>query len=235
MKTSSIVEIQDFRGFSPEAFRFLRSLKRNNRRNWFQPRKETYDELLRLPMMALICEIGEEARKFAPEIRFDPKHAVLRVYRDTRFSKDKTPYKTNIAASLPFGTYGKNMDSPGLYLHIEPGEIFVGGGLYMPNSQQLRKIREAIVQHSDSFLEIIEDRNFKKHFGDISGERLKTNPRGISPDHEMIDYLRLKQFFVSKTFDDSIALKKDFPKKVAKEFELMMPLLRWLNKSQSLW
>lgn len=235
MKNTSTIEIPDFRGFSPEAFRFLRSLKRNNNREWFQPRKDEYEQLLRLPMMALICEIGEEARKFAPEIRFDPKNAVLRIYRDTRFSKDKTPYKTNVAASMPFGTYGKDMASPGLYLHLEPGEIYLGGGLWMPNSAQLRKLRESINNDPDTFLEIIEDRNFKKHFGELAGERLKTVPRGVLPNNPMIDYLRLKQFFVSKTLEENAAFKKDFPKKIAKEFALMMPLLRWINKSQSLW
>ncbi len=235
MKTTTTIEIPDFSGFSPEAFRFLRSLKRNNRREWFQPRKEKYEQVLRLPMMALVCEIGEHARKFAPEIRFNPKDAVLRIYRDTRFSKDKTPYKTNIAATLPFGTYGKDMGSPGLYFQIEPGEVFLGGGLWMPNSEQLRKIRESIMNNPDEFLSIVENRNFKKHFGEIKGERLKTVPRGVLPTHPMIDYLRMKQFYVSVNIDDKAALKKDFPKKIAKEFEHMIPLLRWINKSQSLW
>lgn len=235
MASTSVVEIPDFKGFTREAFRFLKSLKRNNRREWFQPRKDDYERLLRLPMMAAVCEIGEEARKFAPEVRFNPKDAVLRIYRDTRFSKDKTPYKTFVAATLPFGTFGKGMDSPGLYFSVEPGDVFIGGGLWMPSSLQLRKIRESIMQNPDAFLEIIEDRNFKKHFGEIQGERLKTIPRGVLPNHEMIDYLRLKQFYVSKTFTDEAAMKKNFPKVMAKEFELMMPLLRWINKSQSLW
>ncbi|WP_413612877.1 DUF2461 domain-containing protein [Bdellovibrio sp. HCB-110] len=235
MKSSSEVEIQDFQGFKPEAFRFLRSLKRNNKREWFQPRKENYEELLRHPMMAVVFELAEECKSFAPEIGFNPKRNVLRIYRDTRFSKDKSPYKTNIAASFPFGTYAKNMDSPGLYLHLEPGQVFVAGGLYMPSSLQLRKIRESILKNPDAFLDIVEAREFKKHFGALEGEKLKTTPRGISPEHPMIEYLRHKQFFVSHTFEESVAMKKDFPKKIAKEFKQMMPLLRWLNKSQSLW
>lgn len=235
MAGASEIEIQDFQGFSPEAFRFLRSLKRNNKREWFQSRKGVYEELVKHPMMAVVFELAKECKSFAPEVGFDPQKNVLRIYRDTRFSKDKTPYKTNVAASFPFGTYGKNMDSPGLYLHLEPGEVFVGGGLYLPNSLQIRKIRESLQKNPDAFLDIVEDREFKKHFGKISGDILKTAPRGISADHPMTDYLRLKQFFVSRTFEESVALKKDFPKKIAKEFKLMMPLLRWINKSQNLW
>lgn len=235
MKRSNELEIPDFRGFSPEAFRFLRSLKRNNRREWFQARKEEYVELLHKPMVAVVLELADECKSFAPEISFNPQRNILRIYRDTRFSKDKSPYRTYVAATFPFGAYGKNMDSPGLYFQIAPGESFVAGGLYMPSSLQLRKIRESLQQNPDAFLEIVESRRFKKHFGEVRGEQLKTTPRGISADHPMIDHLRLKQFFVECPLPEKDVMKKDFPQKISKEFREMMPLLRWLAKSQSLW
>ncbi|WP_374029492.1 DUF2461 domain-containing protein [Bdellovibrio bacteriovorus] len=235
MKKATVIEIPDFKGFSPEAFRFLRSLKKNNRREWFQPRKEDYQRLVHLPMMGLIMELGEVCRSFAPEVPFNPQRNILRVYRDTRFSKDKTPYKTFVGASFPYGNFPKTVDSTGLYMQIEPGEVFIGGGLWKPSSLQLRKIRQFMLQDPDAFLEIIEDKNFKKHFGSIQGEKLKTTPRGISPDHPLVEYLRLKQFFISISLPEDAALKKDLPKKIAAEFKLMMPLLRWLNKSQRMW
>lgn len=229
------VEIPDFSGFSAEAFRFLKALKKNNNREWFLPKKEKYIELLHKPMVALVLELAEECRAFAPDISINPQRNILRIYRDTRFSKDKSPYKTFVAATLPFGSYDKTMDSPGLYFQITPGGSFAAGGLYGPNSLQLRKVRESLQQNPEAFLQIIEDRGFKKHFGELQGEKLKTNPRGVLPNHEMIEFLRMKQFYVEKSFADEDVMKKDLPKKMAKEFKQMMPLLRWLAKSQNIW
>lgn len=230
-----VIEIPPFKGFSPEALKFLKALDRNNRREWFQPRKEKYEELLKHPMMAVVAELDRECRKAAPELRFIPEKAVLRIYRDTRFSKDKTPYKNYVAASIPFGGMKKKMEHIGVYFHIEPGQVSVFAGLYQPTSEALRKIRENLLRHPDSFLDIVESSAFKKRFGSLKGEKLKTNPRGISEDHPMIDYLRHKQFYVEKHFPEKMALKKDFPKLVAQEFIAAMPLLRWLNRSQRIW
>lgn len=229
------VEIPKFQGFSPEALKFLKALDRNNRREWFQPRKEKYEELLKLPMMAAVAELGIECRKFAPELRFIPEKAVLRIYRDTRFSKDKTPYKNYVAASIPFGGLKKKMENIGVYFHIEPGRVSVFAGLYQPTGIALRKIRENLIRNPDSFLEFVEGREFKKRFGKLQGEKLKTNPRGIGPDHELIEYLRYRQFYVEKHFPEKVALRKDFPKLLAREFEASMPLLRWLNRSSKNW
>lgn len=235
MADKKTIEIPDFQGFSPKAAAFLKSLKRNNRREWFQPRKDDYEQLLHLPMMALVCELAEECKSFAPEIRFDPRKSLLRIYRDTRFSKDKTPYKDFVAAKFPFGTATKDVDSLGFYIHFEPGDFFIGGGIYKPSTEQLRKIREMILQNPDAFTDIVENRVFKKHFGEIQGEKLKKVPAGISADHELAEYFKLKQFFVSISFPEEAAYKKDLPKKIAKEFKEMMVFARWLNKSQSLW
>lgn len=230
-----IIEIAPFQGFSPEALKFLKSLKRNNKREWFQPRKEQYDELLKHPMMALVKAIGDECRKFAPELRFIPERAVLRIYRDTRFSEDKTPYKDYVAASIPFLANKKKMHHIGVYFELTPGQFMIFAGLYQPEGDALRKIRESLTRNPDAFFEVIEDPKFKKHFKKLLGEKLKTNPRGVSPDHPMIDFLRFKQFYVMKEFPESAALRKDLPKIVAKEFEIAMPLLRWLNRSLKAW
>ena len=235
MATVKTIEIPDFAGFSPEASRFLKSLKRNKRREWFQPRKEEYERLLQHPMMALVWELADECRKIAPECRFEPRHAVLRIYRDTRFSKDKTPYKDFVAAKFPFGTEGKKIDSLGLYIHFEPGEFYIGGGVYKPSNEQLRKIRESIMQNPDAFTDIVEDPKFKKRFGEIQGEKLKKAPQGISPEHPLVEYLKLKQFFVGRSLSETESYKKDLPKKIARDIQELMPFIRWINKSQGLW
>lgn len=230
-----VIHIEPFQGFSAEALKFLRSLKRNNRREWFQPRKEKYEQLLKYSKMALVKALGDECEKFAPELRFIPERAILLIYRDTRFSDDKTPYKDFVAASIPFLGSKKKMHHIGVYFEIEPGKFSIYGGLYQPEADALRKIRETLMKNPDGFLEIVDDPKFKKHFGQLRGEKLKTNPRRISPEHPMIDYLRFKQFYVMKEFSGKAATRKDLPKIIAKEFETMMPLLRWLSRAQRAW
>ena len=232
---AKVIEIESFQGFSNEALKFLKALKRNNRREWFLPRKENYDQLLKFPFMALVKALGDECGKFAPELRFIPERAVLRVYRDTRFSNDKTPYKDFVAASIPFLGHKKKMHHIGTYLELEPDKFTIYVGLYQPESKVLRKIRETIARSPESFLEIIEDSKFKKHFGQLQGERLKTNPRGTSSDHPMMDYLRLKQFYVCKKFSIAATSRNDFPKLIAKELQITMPMLRWLNAAHRAW
>jgi uncharacterized protein (TIGR02453 family) len=225
-------QVISFNGFSPEAFVFLRKLKRNNRREWFQPRKPLYEKLLREPMEALLLELGERIEPQLPGIRFHPKKHIFRIYRDVRFSEDKSPYKDHLAANPRFPSNGIN-ERPGFYLHVAPGEVFVAGGLYMPDSAQLVKIRTAIAEKPRPFIKVIHELRFKKYFGELQGERLKRAPKGFPPDHPRIQYLQLKQFFVSARLNEKVALKRQFLDKTAVQLEAMIPLLRWIESTLS--
>jgi uncharacterized protein (TIGR02453 family) len=222
-----------FRGFPEEGLQFLRRLKRNNNRRWFQARKEEYKELVRFPMECLIASLAQRMADVAPEIEFHPKRSIFRIYRDTRFSKNKTPYKTNIAASFELRGRKSILDSPGLYLGIEPGEIYAGGGLYMPAGPQLKAIRNAMVADPDAWLAIAEDKQFVRRYEGIEGEKLVHAPLGYPKDHPMIEYLRYKQFYAGKVLDESACLTPRFLGTVEKVFRDILPLVRWLARSVS--
>src|ERR1700741_1275629 len=147
MKNIGLMDIQifpPFNGFPREGIKFLRQLKKNNNRDWFAEHKQEYEEFVKFPMQSLIASLHEPMLKLAPEFEVNPKRSLFRIYRDTRFSKDKTPYKTHVSAI--FHLKGGWAESAGYYVHIEPGEIYLGGGIYMPSGPQLKKIRSAIAK-----------------------------------------------------------------------------------------
>ena len=220
-----------FQGFPKEGLSFLARLKKNNNRQWFQKRKEEYEENVRFPMQCLIATLAGPMSELAPELSFDPKRSIFRIYRDVRFSKNKAPYKTNVAASFELKGKKNPTETPGFYLGIEPGEIFVGGGLYMPAGPQLKSIRSSLVGHPEEFLDIVEDRRFKKRFGGIMGEQLLKAPLGYPKDHPMINFLRYKQWFIGEEWEDSACLTVKFADRVASAFAEGMPFLRWLIKA----
>lgn len=222
-----------FEGFPKKGIDFLKKLKRNNSRPWFQSHKDEYEEYVKFPMQCLIATLAQKMIDTAPEMEFNPKKSIFRIYRDVRFSKNKAPYKTNIAAS--FSMRGKKgpTEKPGLYVGIEPGQIFVGGGLYMPAGDQLKAIRRSMVDDPARFLAVVETPRFKSQIGEIEGEKLQKAPLGFPKDHPMIEHLKHKQFFVGKVYDDAVCLKPKFANVVASVFEDCMPLVRWLAKSIS--
>ena len=220
-----------FAGFPPEALSFFRRLKRNNNRPWFQKHKDEYEENVRFPMQCLIASLGPRMADVAPDFDFNPKKSIFRIYRDTRFSNNKTPYKTNIAAYFQARGKKSPAERPGLYVGIELGEIFIGGGLYMPSGEQLKSIRKSIAEHPDDYLSVIEDPAFTKMFGEVMGDKLVKAPLGYPKDHPMIVHLRLKQFFVGKEFGEEECLKPRFVDTVAKYFAGTMPMVRWLEKA----
>src|SRR6187397_2751326 len=136
-----------FSGFNRGALTFLRQLKKNNKREWFQANRETYDNEVLAPLKLLVEELDVRFGKFAPEFVGDPKRSIFRIYRDVRFSADKSPYKTHAAAWFPHESRKKNPSAPGFYLHIEPKEQFGGGGIYHPDPQTLARVRLRIVSH----------------------------------------------------------------------------------------
>jgi uncharacterized protein (TIGR02453 family) len=169
--------------------------------------------------------------RFASEYELNPKRAIFRIYRDTRFSNDKTPYKTHIAAHFVLRGAPKGFLGSGYYLHVEPGEAFAGAGIYMPESDQLKKIRAAINRRPEEFLAIIRDRTFVKRFRRLEGNTLTRMPKGYDDDHPMGEWLRLKQFFVGESMPDTKALKASFVREVATICESATPLVRFLNEA----
>lgn len=216
-----------FEGFPAEGILFLKRLKKNNNRIWFSAHKAEYEELVKLPMQSFIVALQPYVHDFAPEIDFNPKRSMFRIYRDTRFSKDKTPYKTHIAAV--FHPHGHWQNSAGYYVHIEPGSVYVGGGIYMPDSDQLRKIRRAIDSKSDEFLSIVTSTRFKRQFGGIEGERLQRVPQTYNASHRMAEWLKHKQFYTGVEWRESESYSRKFVEKVAAIYRELYPFIQFLN------
>ncbi len=217
-----------FVAFPEQGLQFLRSLKRNNNREWFQRHKSIYEEHVKQPMTELIAALAQEFQDFAPEMLASPKISTYRIYRDTRFSKDKSPYKTHIAASFPRSGLGKH-EGAGFYLHIAPAELLIAGGLYMPLPEDLNAVRNHIAENPDTFLAIVEQRGFRRIFGGLEGERLQRVPKGFPPDHVAAQYLKYKQFLAGRNFPPDVATTRRFYKVVVETFKAMLPLVRFLN------
>ena len=216
--------------FPPAALAFLAELRKHNQRRWFQPRKHIYEESVKAPMIEAIHRVGEAFRRFAPEMVADPKISLYRIYRDTRFSPDKSPYKTHAAAVFPVRGLPKN-SGPGLYFHISPEEVLIGGGMYMPEPAALRAVRARIAARPSEFIAIVESRRFRRAFGELEGERLKTMPKGYAADHPAAKYLRHKQFLFGKVFAASLATSPRFFPMLLNCFKEGMPLIRFLAKA----
>lgn len=234
MGTRTLAEMEvypPFEGFPKEGIRFFQNLKRNNNRKWFEKHRDEYEQYVKLPMLSFVASLQPEFQKFAPEFDLNPKHALFRIYRDVRFSKDKTPYKTHAAAHIVVGGKPKGFEGSGYYVHIEPGEVFVGGGIYMPDSDQLKKIRRAIIERPGEFLAPLRDKNFKKTFGKLEGEKLKRVPRGFDEDHPMAEWLKYKRFFVGVEWPSSRCHSAAFVHDVANVCKRATPLIRFLNSS----
>jgi uncharacterized protein (TIGR02453 family) len=215
--------------FPSEGLQFLKRLKRNNNRDWFNANKATYEEWVKKPMLNLIDTMALEFEKFAPEIQASAKVSFYRIYRDTRFSKDKTPYKTHAAAVFPLRGMQKH-EGAGFYFHIAPTEVFVGGGLYMSLPEDLQAVREAIASRHQQFRRIVTGSSFRKMFGALMGEQLTRVPRGFSAEHPAADYLRYKQFLGARTLESSIAVAPAFSKTLAETFKTLTPLVQFLNE-----
>jgi uncharacterized protein (TIGR02453 family) len=215
--------------FGPEGLRFLRALKRNNKREWFQPRKDHYERHVRLPMLAIVERLAVDMRPIAPEVIVDPKSAIYRIYRDTRFSSDKTPYKTHIAASFPWRGLPKH-EGGGLYFHVSPTEVWIGGGMYAPQTPQLHAVREHIAKNPRRLRSIVESAAFKRTFGALEGEKLQRVPRGFPSDHEAAEWLRYRQFLAGREAAPAFVTSPKFYAAVLDTFRVAVPLIRFLNE-----
>ena len=218
-----------FEGFPKESIAFLKKLKKNNNRDWFNSHKNEYELYIKFSMQSFIASLQPYFADFAPEFDVHPKRSMFRIYRDTRFSNDKTPYKTHMAAHFVLRGKPKGFEGSGYYLQIMPGEVFIGGGIYLPDNDQLKKIRKGIAEHPKEFLEVVNKPSFKKMFPAISGEKLTRPPKGYDPNHPMIEWLKMKQFFTGLEMKEEICYKKDLAKVIAKYCKELAPLVNYLN------
>lgn len=218
-----------FTRFHPQALAFLRALSRHNDREWFRERKDRYDELLRLPMLALVARLADDLRLRAPQLVADPKTAVYRIYRDTRFSDDKTPLKTHIAASFPTRGLAKHQGA-GLYLEVAPRWVWIGGGMYAPETAQLQAVRDHIAVNHGRLRAIVESPGFRTGVGPLHGEQLRRTPRGFAADHPAADYLRYRQFLAGREFPAIFATSPRFYAGVLDVFTRLAPLAAFLNE-----
>ncbi|MEO0469974.1 MAG: DUF2461 domain-containing protein [Bacteroidota bacterium] len=214
---------------SQATFSFLTELKVNNQREWFHEHKPRFKQAQE-NMLAMANELIDRIIDFDERLMgTEGKDCLFRIYRDTRFSKNKAPYKTNMGASMAPG--GRKSILPGYYLNIEPGNCFVAGGNYRPDSPQLKAIRNLIEQKPEALRAAIDDPTFVDRFGALQGESLKTAPKGYPKDHPDIDLLRRKGFIAYQTFDDATALGDDFPDLVEASFQDMFPLIQFLHEA----
>ena len=215
--------------FSPEGLQFLANLRRHNNRPWFQARKEIYEQAVKGPMAELILALQQAFRRVAPEMVADPRVSLYRIYRDTRFSRDKSPYKTQAAAVFPVRGLPKT-SGPGLYFHISPDEVLIGGGMYMPEPAVLRAVRDAIATAPRKFLSIVEGKRFRAAFGELEGEQLRSMPQGYAADHLAAKYLRYKQFLFGEIHPAELALGARLLPTILRCFQEGMPLIRFLKE-----
>lgn len=212
---------------STKTFDFLKKLSKNNNRDWFNENKNLYTESQENVIEFLEDLIGEMADFDNDIAKIDAKKALFRIYRDTRFSKDKIPYKTNFGASLGIG---KGSQKGGYYLHMEPGKSFLAGGIYMPESSTLKEVRKEISLYGDEFIKILNNKEFKKHFPElVQNDKLKKIPQGFEKEDPMGEYLKLKSFIVMYQMKDEAVLDKNAIKEFSKIFKLMKPLNDFLN------
>ena len=219
-----------FPGFSPQTLTFLRNLKRNNRRDWFQPRKEQYETLIKLPLLELIECLNQEFARFAPDYVTPPQKATYRIYRDTRFSKDKTPYKTHISAIFPRYTAIKR-EGAVFYFHFTEKELLIFAGVYMPEPEELLAYRNLLQERYAELEEILSDKRLQRTVGQLQGERLTRMPKGFPPDHPAESLLRGKQWYLENTVDARVLTSARLLPELAKHFEVMAPLVEFLNQA----
>ena len=215
--------------FPPQALTFLRAIARNNDREWFKARKAQYDEQVKAPMVAVVEALDRDFRTMAPELAANPKTSIYRIYRDTRFSPDKTPLKTHIAAYFPHRDLGKG-NGAGLYLHVEPKLTMFAGGMYAPMPPQLRAMRAYIADNASRWRSIVEAPAFRKAFT-WEGEPQTRVPRGYPADHAAAEYLKCTRFVAWVEHPAAIATTPAFYPALVKAFSLLMPLVRFINEA----
>jgi uncharacterized protein (TIGR02453 family) len=226
---------RSFGGFTPDALQFLVDLALNNDRAWFTPRKPEYERLLKGPLEALCADLALELAELDVPLRSDPKKSPFRIYRDTRFSKDKSPYKTAVAASFGWvgptsaaGAAGPGWEGAGGYFHLSPEGAYLGGGMWHPESGRLAAFRRAVDEDPDRVLAALEERGFRARFEPVHGDALKRIPAGYPPDHPHADLLKLKDVTFGRQLDEEEIFSADLPRTMANDFASAVPVMAFL-------
>ena len=221
--------------FSPALFKFLRELKKNNNREWFQANKTRYESDVRDPMLRFIADFATPLRGISRHFIADPRPtggSLFRIYRDTRFSSDKSPYKTMTAAHFRHDG-GGDVHAPGFYFHLEPGEVVAGAGIWHPDPETLKKIRDSIVEHSATWKRAVSGKVFKATC-ELWGEKLMRPPKGYDPAHPFIEDLKRKDFVAMASFTEADACKPGFMDRVADVYSATAPFAAFLTKAAGL-
>lgn len=211
---------------TPELFKFFRQLTRNNNREWFEANKKRYHQVVRDPLLAFVSDFGPALRRINPHFVADPRPvggALFRIHRDIRFSKDKTPYKTHAGLRFPHED-GKDVHVPGYYLHLAPGEVFVGSGIWHPDGQTLREIRAGIVAKPAAWKRATRGCT-------LGGDKLKRPPKGYDPEHPLVEDLKRKDFIAYETFTERDACGSDFMRRFTQSCRRMKPLVAFLTRA----
>lgn len=218
-----------FSGFPKHTIGFLKKLQKNNNREWFKVNKETYEAQVREPALAFIECMQDPLRKISPHFLASPKKSggsLMRVYRDTRFSKDKTPHKTNIGMHFRHAL-GKDVHAPGFYVHIEPGMVFIGVGIWRPDGPALAKIREHILDNPNAWKKVKAGKRFVEKFS-LGGESLVRPPKGVAADHPLLEDLKRKDFLASYECPQSLIHSDALLKEVVDGFTRAKPFVAFL-------
>lgn len=215
--------------FTDETLAFLRDLKQNNDREWFRERKAEYERVVRRPMLEFVERMALDLPHFAPDLVASPKVSLYRVYRDTRFSRDKSPLKTHIAAIFPHRTLSKH-GGASLYFHVAPDGVFIGGGSYMPEPRQLYRMRRHIADNLPRLQAIVDADAFRRSYGAVRGERLRRVPSGFAKEHPAAEYLKLKQYLAGCERPAAFATGPRVYSALLRLFERLAPLIAFLNE-----
>jgi len=216
--------------FTPELFLFLKQIKRNNRREWFLKNRDRYEEVVRQPCLRLILDMGLRFKPISPWIVADSKPnggSLMRVYRDIRFSPDKTPYKTHVGMNFPHAGSTEDIHGPGFYLHLDPGASFLAAGAWRPDRRSLAQIRDAIAWKADEWKKA-------KRGVELGGDTLKRPPRGYCDDHPMIADLKRTDFIASIKFTDASVCGTRFLEEVSTAAKKLAPLVGFLARAEGL-
>jgi len=219
------------RYFTPSLFKFLKELEANNKREWFNDNKARYEEHVKDPALRFIADFGPHLKKISPHFRADPRAnggSMFRIYRDTRFSKDKSPYKTHTGIQFRH-ELGKSAHAPGFYLHLQPGQVFAAVGSWRPESDVLRKTREAIAEDPAAWRRAVGGK-FADTFG-LEGESLQRPPKGFDPDHRQIEDLKRKDFIGVTQLSQKAVTSEGFMEELAGTFKAGGSLVRFICRA----
>ena len=214
--------------FRPEALTFLRNLAKHNERAWFTPRKAQFEAELKEPMLSIVRRITDAMLDFAPNHVRPAEKSLFRIYRDTRFSSDKRPYKTHVAAWWSRQGLEKTSGA-GYYFHVSPKEVLIAAGSYMPDKDQLTAIRHWLLDHHAEFKKLLQSPRVRKHYDEFEGNALTRPPKGFPCDHPGMDLIRCRQWGLAAELPAKAALKKDIADVVIRYFKVAAPVVDALN------